>query len=314
MIGMNAFSNVIDAAALNRRRFLVIHNPTAGARRARRLAAVVDSLRARSGVEVTVVPTRARGDAERIAREVEPGAFDVVVAAGGDGTINEVINGLADVPGAPALGLIPLGTANVLAGELGLSDETVDWVDALLHGRTRTVHLGRVNGRRFSMMAGVGFDARVVERVDPALKRATGKGAYVVESMVQLATRPSARYRVSIGDRSWEAASVIVAKGRRYGGRFICAPDADLRAPRLDVCSFTRGGRWDVIRYMWGLAAGRLSHFRDFGVTPTDRLTVEGPEGEAVQADGDVVARLPVEIALEERPFKMIGPRERSAV
>jgi len=161
------------------------------------------------------------------------------------------------------------------------------------------------------MMAGVGFDARVVERVDPALKRATGKGAYVVESMVQLATRPPTRYRVSIGDRSWEVASVIVAKGRRYGGRFICAPDADLCAPRFDVCSFTRSGRWDVIRYMWGLAAGRLSHFGDFGVTPTDRLTVEGPEGEAVQADGDVIARLPVEIALEERPFKVIGPRER---
>jgi len=311
---MDACSNMIDAAAWDRRRFLVIHNPTAGARRARRLAAVVASLRERRGVEVTVVPTGARGDAERIAREVEPDAFDVVVAAGGDGTINEVINGLAETPDAPALGLLPLGTANVLAGELGLSDNVDDWVDALLFGPIRDIRLGRANGRRFSMMAGVGFDARVVERVDPALKRATGKGAYVVESMVQLATREPTRYRVSVGDRSWDVASVIVANGRRYGGGFICAPDADLSAPRFDVCSFARSGRWDVIRYMWGLAAGRLSHFRDFGVTPADRLTVEGPEGEAVQADGDVIARLPVEIALEERPFRVIGPSARHPV
>lgn len=305
---MDARAGLIDETAADRRRFLVIHNPTAGRRKARRLAEVVESLRDKHGVSVTVAATGARGDAERIAREVDSDVFDVVVAAGGDGTINEVINGLVETPRAGALGILPLGTANVLAGELGLSDDPEDWADALALGPTRTIRLGRVNGRRFAMMAGVGFDARVVERVDPVLKRATGKGAYVVESMVQLATRHPARYRVSVGDRSWDAASVIVANGRRYGGKFVCAPDADLAAPRLDVCSFSRGGRWDVIRYMWGLAAGRLPRFRDFGVTPADRLIVEGPEGEAVQADGDVIARLPVEIALEERPFKVVGP------
>nr|WP_211113788.1 diacylglycerol kinase family protein [Azospirillum picis] len=285
---------------------MVIHNPTAGGRRGRRLRAVTARLE-QAGLAVTIRPTGRRGDAESFARAVQPGEFDAVVAAGGDGTINEVINGLAvhAAAGRPMpLGIVPMGTANVLAAELGLPMAAEGIAAVLADGRQRDIWPALANGRVFSMMAGAGLDARVVERVDPRVKRVIGTGAYVAETLVQLATRPDHRYHVSIdGGPAEEVASVIVAKGHFYGGRFICAPDARLAEPLLHVCLFPRGGRLAALRYVWGVTAGRLARFPDYRVVTATRVRIEGPAGEglfadAVQGDGDVLARLPVEIAL----------------
>lgn len=295
-----------EDAAIDVRRLLVIHNPTAGGRRARRLRAVVARLEAR-GIGVAVRPTGRRGDAEEFARAADPAKVDAVVAAGGDGTINEVINGLAAhaEAGRPLpLGIVPMGTANVLAAELGLTMDADRIATAIASGRRTMIWPAQANGRVFSLMAGVGLDARVVERVDPRVKRLIGKGAYVAETLVQLATRPDHRYRVTLDDgEAQELASVIVAKGHFYGGRFICAPDARLTEPELHVCLFPRGGRLNALRYVWGVTAGRLARFPDYRVVTAKRVRIEGPAGEglfadAVQGDGDVLARLPVEIAL----------------
>ena len=295
-----------DDAAIEVRRLLVIHNPTAGGRRARRLRAVVSRLEAR-GLSVAVRPTGKRGDAEDFARSADPAEIDAVVAAGGDGTINEVINGLAvhAAGGRPLpLVIVPMGTANVLAAELGLSTDAERIAAAIAGGRRTMIWPALANGRVFSLMAGVGLDARVVERVDPRVKRLIGKGAYVAETLVQLATRPDHRYRVTLDDgEAQEVASVIVAKGHFYGGRFICAPDARLTEPELHVCLFPRGGRLNALRYVWGVTAGRLARFPEYRVVTAKRVRIEGPAGDglfadAVQGDGDVLARLPVEITL----------------
>lgn len=280
----------------------MIHNPVAGARRARRLGAVLERLEQRHGVAVTLRATGGRGDAEAMARAVAPGAFDAVVAAGGDGTINEVVNGLGargDGGAAIPLGIVPLGTANVLAHELSLPLDAEGTARVLAEGRSLPVHLGVANGRAFAMMAGAGLDARVVERVDPRLKRLIGKGAYAVETLARIAAGGGGPYRVAVdGADPVEVASVIVAKGHFYGGRFVCAPDARLADPWLHVCLFTRSGRGNALRYLWGVTAGRLPRFPDYRILPARRVIVDGPAGEPVQGDGDVIARLPVEIAL----------------
>ncbi|MBP2311159.1 diacylglycerol/lipid kinase family protein [Azospirillum soli] len=287
--------------AAPRRRFLVIHNPVAGARRARRLRAVLEVLEQRFGAEVTVRVTTGRGDAEAMARAVTSGAFDAVVAAGGDGTINEVVNGLGartDGDAPVPLGIVALGTANVLAHELGLPLDPEGTASVLAGGRASPVHLGVANGRGFAMMAGCGLDARVVERVDSRLKRLIGKGAYVAETLAQLAAYRNTRYRVTVDGVAVEVASVIVAKGHFYAGKFVCAPEARLTDPHLHVCLFPGPGRWNAMRYIWGVTAGRLPHFRDYRIVPAGRVVIEGPAGDAVQGDGDIIARLPVEIAL----------------
>jgi len=296
---------------LPRRRFLVIHNPVAGGRRARRLRAVIEALTQRYGAEVTVRATGRRGDAEAMTRALTPGAFDAVAVAGGDGTINEAINGLAARGPSPAgvpLGIVPLGTANVLAHELDLPLDPAGTAGVLALGAVRPVHLGVANGRCFAMMAGAGLDARVVERVSTRLKRLVGKGAYVVETLARLAEPGERRYRVTVGEESWDVASVVVANGHFYGGRFVCAPEACLTDARLHVCLFPRPGRWNAVRYIWGVTTGRLRHFPDYRIVPAERVIVTGPEGEPVQGDGDVIARLPVEIALSPWTLPVIAP------
>ncbi|MCW2245409.1 YegS/Rv2252/BmrU family lipid kinase [Azospirillum fermentarium] len=298
----------------DRRRLLVIHNPVAGARRARRLAAVIAALGERHGAEVTVWATTRRGDAEAMGRSLTPASgWDAVAVAGGDGTINEAINGImagnAAAPWAPPpFAVVPLGTANVLAHELGLPFDAAGVADTLALGRVQPVHLGTANGRCFAMMAGVGLDAHVVDGVDPALKRRIGKGAYALETLRRLARPRGGRYRVTVGNTVHEVAAAIAANGHFYGGTFVCAPDARLAEPTLHLCRFERFGRWNALRYVAGVTTGLVRRFPDVPVAPVTALRIDGPAGEPVQGDGDIIARLPVDIGLHPRTLPVLVP------
>src|SRR5262249_4555204 len=150
-----------------------------------------------------------------------------------------------------------LGTANVLAAELGI-DTLAEAAEAATAGRPLLCRPGLANGRAFVMMAGVGFDAHVVAGVSAPLKRLLGKGAYVLEMLRQLRRFPFPCYRVEIDSAVHEATSAIIAHGRYYGGRFVVAPEARLDQPELHVCLFRRGGPWHTVRYALALALGRL--------------------------------------------------------
>lgn len=293
------------------RSLLVIYNPAAGRRRWDRLGAVLRELTARGlqetgmPLDVTVRATAGARDAERLARAAGPGDFDAVVAAGGDGTINEVANGLAALgAAAPPLGLVPLGTANVLAAELGLSTATADVARTLLRGRVGRIHTGRANGRLFTMMAGVGLDAHVVAGVDTRVKRVLGKGAYALETLRRIALWPSPRYRVRLEDADGrqdqlEVASCIIAKGHYYGGHYICAPHARLDDPLFQVCLFQRPGRLAALGYSAATVTGLIGRAPGYTVRPArrvwvDALTPPSAAGEPVQADGDLAARVPL--------------------
>ena len=239
------------------RRLLVIHNPTAGRGERRRLAAVLTALR-KEAVQVELHATESAGDAERTARDCGPD-IDVLVVAGGDGTINEAINGLMMRERSPALGIIPIGTTNVLSRDLRIPRQADALARLLADGRTRDIHVGRANGRYFSLMCGVGMDAHIVNRTSLRLKKRIGKLAYVLQGLRELAAGLPRRYRVEI-DRSEvvEASSVIVAKSRFYGGEFQLAPQADLGKPELQVCLFLRGGRLSTLLYIIGMGIGHL--------------------------------------------------------
>jgi diacylglycerol kinase (ATP) len=285
------------------RRIYVIYNPTAGWRRRRRFERVLARL-GHLGCAVTLFETGARGDAEASARGLDPARFDAVVAAGGDGTINEVMNGL-DGSSLP-LGIVPLGTANVLAGELGLPIEPDAVADRIAFGRPVPVFAGCANGRRFAMMAGIGFDARVVAGIAPGLKRALGKGAYVASALGALARHAACAYAVEIDGTRYEAAAVVIAKGHFYGGRFVVASRARLDEPVLQAALFEGCGRGDVLRYAAALARNRIEALRDVRVVPAREVMVAGPAGEAVQLDGDLAAQLPLVVTVAARPVGLL--------
>ena len=289
-------------------RVLVIYNPAAGQWRKRRLQTTLAALKG-LGCAVHLFATQKAGDAQARAESLTSEDCDVVVAAGGDGTINEVANGLANAPGpVPPLAIIPLGTANVLAQEIGLRGNPRAVARAIAGRARMTVHLGEANGRYFVMMAGVGFDAHVVANVDLALKRRTGKIAYVVETLVQGLRYGFPRCRVTIDGQSHDACSVVVCNGRHYGGPFVAAPKASLAEPAFEVCLLEKGGYRHVIRYGAALVMGRLSSLPDVQILTGRTLRIEGNPGLPVQGDGDIIATLPVEIRVAERTLELVVP------
>ncbi len=272
---------------------LVIYNPTAGWRKHHRFDKALAGLAAR-GINFTVRQTEKRGDAERFAREAGGEEFDSVIAAGGDGTINEVANGLG--PDSPRLGVIPLGSANVFAIELGLPFKISEFADSLAGDTDASIFPGEIDGRRFVMMAGVGIDAKVVAAVTPAAKRRFGKLAYVWWSLVQFVRFSYPDYRVTIDGVVHHAISVIVANGKHYAGRFVCAPDAEVTEAGFHVCLFKSAGALNAMWYAAALILGFVHRLDDVEIVRGRKVRIDGPEGAPVQADGDIVASLPVVI------------------
>jgi diacylglycerol kinase (ATP) len=281
------------------RRMLLVFNPTAGRRRGR-LDAILRSLRAR-GWEVALQETTGPADATRIARD-EARDYDVLAVAGGDGTLNEAANGLADVIAnvgepAPALAVLPFGTANVLAHEIGLGSDEARIADTAAKGQPR-----------FLLMAGVGFDAAVVAGVGSALKRRFGKGAYVWRMLVELLRYDFPSFTVTIDGAAHRCASAIVAKGHFYGGRFVCAPDAKLTDADFQVCLFLCAGRLAVLRYAVALGMGRLHKLRDVELVRGRDIRIDGPAGSPVQGDGDIIAALPATLSVLPAPITVLYP------
>lgn len=287
------------------RHVLIVHNPVAGWRRRARALAVGHVLN-NLGCSVEVRMTERAGHAEDIASSLDAQDCDILAVSGGDGTINEVINGLK--PNGPVLALIPNGTANVLAHEIGLSRRPEAIAQVIAECQPSAVNVGLANGRAFAMMAGVGFDAHVVAGVTPGLKRWLRKGAYVWRSMVQMPTFGAPRYLVSVDGRKLDGASAIVANGRFYAGTFLVAPEARLDRALFQVCLFKRAGAFNVVRYGTAMLANRLPTLPDFEIHSGHVIEIEGRAGEPVQADGDIIARLPVRITLADKPLWLLRP------
>lgn len=295
-----------------RRRVLVIFNPTAGRGRRRRLERALSRL-SEHRIEFELRETQAVGDAAAHAREST--GFDIVAVAGGDGTINEAANGLVACggPTVASLAIIPLGTANVLAAEIGFKNMSPEYAaDAIALGEPVGAYVGVANGRVFCQMAGVGFDAQVVENVDPRIKRRLGKLAYVLETLRLLVRYRPEFYSVSVDGEERLASSAIVANGHYYAGRYTCAPTATIDRPEFQVCLFGKAGRLHVIRYSWGLLTGRLHKFCDVTVAPARSLSVSAVSAEwsdgPVQGDGDVIARLPADIVVSPVRLNFMRP------
>ncbi len=242
-----------------------------------------------------------------MAKSVDSGQADVLAIAGGDGTINEVLNGVG--PAAPPVAIIPMGTANVLAAEIGLASTTYEITDTIILGHPRRISLGLANGRRFAVMASVGLDAEVVCHVNLTLKRYLGKGAYVFETMHQWLRAAPPVYSLSLGAGHRQAYGAVIANGRYFGGRFIVAPEACIEEPNFDICCCISGGRMAALRYLTSMVRGNLASRRDYEIIKGTDIRIHGPDGAAVQADGDVITQLPATITMLPSAVELMFPR-----
>ncbi len=288
-----------------RRHVLVIANPTAGPGDGNKRTAIIDRLK-RHGCIVTLYETRAAGDAERFVQAADHAGFDVIVAAGGDGTINEVLNGLpAD---APPLAILPLGTINLLAREIALPRSIDGIASTVVFGPARSINVGEVNGRRFAVMASVGLDAQVVDNINLDLKRSIGRWAYLYEAFRQFILSSPSSFQVRFNDAEQKAHGVIIANGRHYAGRYVTSPTAHIEKASLSVCRLTRPGRLSTPRYLMSLVLGRFSLRADVEIDDVTDLEILTPAGAPVQGDGDILCHLPAKIRLLPAAIDLVFP------
>jgi diacylglycerol kinase family enzyme len=208
--------------------------------------------------------------------------------------------------GSLPVALLPLGTANVLAGELGIPARPSRLARCIREGATTDVYLPRANGRRFTMMVGVGFDAHVVADVSCRLKHLFGRTAYLLAIAKMFRKFPYRFYEVIVDGKAYRAASAVIANSHYYAGRLTCAPDARLDDPDLHVCLFLRSGRWSTLRYGLSLLLGRLHRRSDVMIVRGRTVEVRGHPGEPVQCDGDIATILPLTVNATEEKLRFL--------
>lgn len=289
------------------RRFIhIILNPTAGRRKRGLLDDVVGRLRA-AGADVTVELTQSAGHATELARAAaRAGRADVIVAAGGDGTINEVARGLLG-QGVP-LGIVPLGTANVLAVEIGLPPRAEEIASMLLGGPAELIGTGLVQGEIFLLMAGIGFDGEIVHGIDPKLKRLWGKGAFIWSGLKTWARGPGQEISLVVDGREKRAAWAVVTNAKHYAGPYVLAPDAKITEPGLRLFLFKKKSRFAFAIYLAALGLGLVTRLRSVEVMPARVIEFTGPKGLAVEIDGDDRGYLPQRIEQGTQFLRMVVP------
>jgi YegS/Rv2252/BmrU family lipid kinase len=286
---------------------VIVFNPTAGRRRAQLLWRVLDVMVA-NGMRLELSETHRPGHAQDLAREAACAGATMVVAAGGDGTIAEVANGLMGTQAS--LGVIPLGTANVLAHELELPFAPRAVAAALAFGRTRPLWPGIARGpereRLFVQMLGIGFDALVVHNLSIPLKRVIGRHAYVAQTLRELARYDFTPIRLRIDGTETQAASVIVSKGRLYGGTYLLAPDAKPAEAGFSVVLFDRAGPGAALMYGAALPFNRLGRAPGTRHIRAHRIDIIGNERIPAQADGDAAGLGPLIITDAPAPIQIV--------
>ncbi|MGH9359384.1 MAG: diacylglycerol/lipid kinase family protein [Candidatus Acidiferrales bacterium] len=284
----------------------LIYNPVAGRnpiRREREIGEITATLQA-SGVQCVAARTTASGTATELARSAAASGRDLIIACGGDGTINEVVNGIA--LGQTPLAILPGGTANIITNELGVRRGPVRAARQLSSWTPRRIALGCATGnalsegippdrmrRYFLGVAGVGFDAYVIKKLTFNFKMSLGVAAYVVEGVRQLMRYSFPNLSCRIDGRHAEASFVLIQRTSRYAGNFRTAPRQALVNSHFGISLFTHRGRLDYVRYALALITGwRL---RDVTYLETTRADFDAePEARVYfELDGELAGTLP---------------------
>jgi diacylglycerol kinase (ATP) len=266
-----------------------------------------------------IMETRSPGDAEKLASQAIENGFTTVIAAGGDGTVFEVLNGLVSTKVSSAdyrLGVLPLGTVNVFAKELGMSMNAFQCKEVLLKGVCRNIDLPEVcfqkdnvdQRRYFAQLGGAGLDAFAIQEVSFKLKKKLGPLAYVAAGLKVMGKKlPKIRCQTSEG-HSVEGKLVLIGNGAFYGGRFRIFPDAALDDGLLHALVF-QDVKW--LQLPWrgiGLFLDQLHSQSGVTYLKSTSLELESRELAYFELEGEVVGQLPARLQLSSEQLQVIAP------
>ena len=293
----------------------LVYNPYAGGLRGAKIERLDRAERALSlqGHRVTRHSTRGPRTAGAVARQCVQDGSDLIVAVGGDGTINEIAEGLVGSP--VPLGVLPAGTANVLAREMGLG-RSVEQAARNLNGCVpRPVHMGRLqftsgSEQHFLLMAGIGLDAHIVFHLDAGLKARFGKGAYWFGGFQEFG-RKLEEFEVEANGNRYTCSFALVSKVRNYGGDFEIARQVRILDDEFEVVLFAGANSFRYFLYLAGVAANRLRGLPGVTIFRASAVRLLPRTGDAVhcQVDGEYAGKLPATIHSGQERLMLLIPR-----
>jgi len=294
---------------MNYAKVFLIGNPVAGGGALKKILKAEKILKSR-GIAVETLITEKQGDAERFAAQIKKSSKNnLVIAAGGDGTYNEVVNGLAfsETP----MAILPMGTTSVLAKELKIPNNIEKAIDIALKGDVQKIHLGRIKNqekqRFFILMAGIGFDGKAVFNVDSRKKKHLRKIAYILSGIKTLLSYAPEELKI-FNSENKKAYSVVVCKASCYGGSFKIAPDVNLKKPYFYAFLSKTPSKLGLSLQILGVLFGKHIKMKNTDYFRTDGLKISG--NAHVQIDGDYFGKAPVEIELIKNALRLVFPED----
>jgi YegS/Rv2252/BmrU family lipid kinase len=313
---------MVDLETFHARRAAIIYNPVArGLARHQHLLQRTIGLLAQQGIDAILIPTIAPGTAGGQAKQQIEEGCDLILAAGGDGTINELVDGMLHT-GVP-LGILPGGTANVLAREVHLPIHIGRAASQISRLKSCSVAVGSISvdgagARSFICMAGAGLDAEIVYRINLDLKAAAGKLAYYMGGFAQV-FRPIYEFEVIVDGKRFEASFALITRVRNYGGDLEIARDASLMRDDFTVVLFRGKISARYLSYLVGVAAGQVHRMKGCTILRGHSVTCLAPPNQQIyaQIDGEFAGKLPVSAEIIPNALTLLLPpdylaRERS--
>jgi diacylglycerol kinase (ATP) len=310
----------------------LLYNPVAGRRPGRREAEIRAAAQVLSaaGFELNVAASSGPASARQLAKSAARRGDQVVFACGGDGTLNEVINGLALSP--CALAILPGGTANIAARDLGLPRDPVVAARTLARAKPHRIALGRVTWHRrdptpdspvssveppeprfFLSVAGVGFDAYVIHRLAWSFKTALGVAAYAWEAIHQVCRYDFPPFTCRNNQGEWRGTQALFQRTGRYAGWFHPIPGGSLLDNRMRVCVFESSSPWRYALYTSALALQRHLALADVRLVEGSHLVCAAEEAFRpvyVELDGELAGELPATFELVPDALTLLLPED----
>lgn len=288
---------------------VIISNPAARRSSLKKIR-LASSFLIEKGFDAEVIFTEESGHATILAKEAVSKNPHLIIAAGGDGTINEVINGIAfsDTP----LAILPQGTTNVLAKELGIPENVRGALEIAISRTPKMISLGKIEFTRhsslftryFCLMTGVGFDGKAVYDMHKPIKKISGETAYILSGIKNLISYYPNELFFTIDGREYSGYAAIIGKSSRYGGNFRATPDARLSEPSLYTCIFRGKKRTDLLRYVFGIIRG--THLKEKDIIYLKSSNIEILGSAHIQIDGDYLGVTPAKISVEKDALRLV--------
>lgn len=292
---------------------LLIANPKSGRGIAKRIIPKLKKFFEKHSAKAEVYMTRRQHDATAKAkRAAKSGKHDVVIACGGDGTVNEVLNGIAGVGKKSRrvkFGVIPLGTENVLAQETGIPFNQLAAARIILKGKTKNIDLGNANGRYFVLMAGIGFDAHVASKLQPFLKKILGRAVYPITAWNELFKYRHSELDITI-DRKMKikGSFIVVGNIKNYGAGLRITPRANISDGFVDACIFKGRDVFSFLEFIGGTFTKKHMDLSTIEYHKAKEVIVKSKDKVLCHVDCEVIGTTPVKIKACHGIVRMIVP------